>query len=155
MLSRAARDAGDAARTMANLPRRLGFRHMAGKTGLASVDDPREAAVVMMLEVARAGCEVTAEHKALMVRLIREHFALSAEDAGALLTQAAWLSRQAPAPDSTMRRMAAIVREQVGSKELQDLAEMLEDVALVEGEPREEQSGLIGVYLRAVGLRLA
>ena len=50
MISGAARGGYEAAKTVANLPRKHGFRNKARKAGLRAVTDPREAAAIMMLK---------------------------------------------------------------------------------------------------------
>ena len=53
MARRGAKVAMDAARTLTNAPRRFAFKYKAGRNGISLIEDPREAAAVMMMEVAR------------------------------------------------------------------------------------------------------
>src|SRR5690606_12995385 len=59
----AAREIGDAAQGLANLPRKMRFQSRARREGVEVIADPREAATLLMLSVARAGGEVTASQK--------------------------------------------------------------------------------------------
>ena len=77
----AAQEIKGIAETAANLPRRLAFRRRSGKSGSKLVTDPREAAVVLMLEMARASGEITREHKAEITDILVEHFDFTADDA--------------------------------------------------------------------------
>ena len=155
MLSRAARDGKDMLDTATNLPRKLSFQRKAGKGGLRLVNDPREAAAIIMLEIARAGGEVSREQKAVITARMMREFDLGVEDAEALITHAAWLTRQAPASDAVIRRMTDLILKTpgIGPKEIVDLDEMLVAVSEAEGEPSKEQLVLLQAYRDRAGVR--
>jgi uncharacterized tellurite resistance protein B-like protein len=154
MLREAGREAKKVAETAVNLPRRLKFRHRTSRTGLAVVADPREAACIMMVTVAQAAGALSDGHRAAIKANILRHFKVQDRDAEDMIEQAVWFSRSGNRPEGVMRKMAAYIRPMLREQEQADLAEMLEDVALVEGEPNDEQVFLIGIYLKAVGLNL-
>ena len=91
-----------AAETMANLPRKLKFRNLARKNGLQVVEDPREAAAIMMLEVAQARGALTERQEAVIRAEMIQHFEFSEADAEGLIKQAGWLARDAGAPHAVM-----------------------------------------------------
>ncbi|WP_084420619.1 TerB family tellurite resistance protein [Henriciella litoralis] len=150
MLSGAARHGLDAAKGAANLPRKLSFQHKARKGGLSVVSDPREAATVMMLEIARARGAVTAAQENAIIQEIRSHFGFDEAAATELIAQAGWLSRQAPAPHAVMARMSDVVLNtpDMTMKDFDDLASMLENVAVADGNVSTIERDLIQVWRR-------
>lgn len=152
--ARAARDARELAKTATNLPRRLSFQYKASKGGLKLVEDPREAAAIIMLEIARAAGEVSAEHKQVMHESMRTEFEVSEEDATALVTHAAWLTRNAPAPHAVISRMADKILNTpgIGPKQIVDLDGILVAVSEAEGTPKPDQLALLQTFRDKVGL---
>jgi uncharacterized tellurite resistance protein B-like protein len=154
MISGAARGGYEAAKTVANMPRKYGFQRRAGKTGLRSVNDPREAAAIMMLEIARTRGTVSATQEAAIRAEMMEHFDFTDEEAQDWLTQAGWRSREAPAPHAVMARMSDVVVKSpgMGPKEFDDLCAMLENVAVADGNVTVEERDLIQIWRRKSGL---
>ena len=154
MISGAARGGYDAAKTIANLPRKHGFRHRTGKTGLKAVTDPREAAAIMMLEIARTRGTVSDTQEAAIRTEMVEHFGFSEAEAKDWLIEAGWRSREAPAPHAVMARMSdVIVRTPgMGPKEFDDLCAMLENIAVADGKVSAEERDLIQIWRRKAGL---
>lgn len=155
MLGRAARDGADMAKAAANMPRKLRFQHKAGKGGLKLVNDPREAAAVIMLEIARASGEVSREHKEIMAARMADEFDMDPDEAEALVTHAAWLTREAPAPHVVVARMTDLLLKTpgIGPKEIVDLDDILVAVSEAEGQPSPEQLGLLQAYRNKAGVR--
>ncbi len=154
MIGSAARDVAQGAKTVANMPRRLGFRHKANRGALDVSDDPREAAMAIMLEVAKAAEAPGEAETSLMVDRARRTFSVTEAEAEEYLHRADWFVRQARTPDLLIRKMGGVLRGTVGPEQHTDVAEILEDLALINGQPTQEQTRLIGVYLRAVGIRV-
>ncbi|MEQ9315618.1 MAG: TerB family tellurite resistance protein [Henriciella sp.] len=154
MISGAARDGYDAAKGVANLPRKLTFQHKARKGGLDVVKDPREAAAVMMLEIARTRGAVNEMQEAAIRAEMIEHFEFTDAQADDMLTQAGWLTRQAPASHVVMGRMSDVVVRSpgMGPKEFDDLASMLENVAVADGHVSNEERDLIQIWRQKAGL---
>ncbi|MEM8615612.1 MAG: hypothetical protein AAGF20_01630 [Pseudomonadota bacterium] len=156
MLRDAANDAGKVIETARNLPRKMRFRHRSGKGGLDVVEDPREAAAILMLEVAQARGTLTERQEATIRGEIMHHFDFSEEDANALMLQAGWLSRNAGAAHTVVGRMTDYVQKTagMGRKELVDLDGMLVAVSEAEGSPVEPQLDLIAIYRKKTDLRI-
>lgn len=149
-------EAGKAARTAINMPRKLAFQYKAGKGGLSLIEDPREAAAIMMMEVARArGGPLTENQTAVMDREIMHHFEFSQEDADALTAHAAWVTNSAPPPAETMRKLSRLILTSsvLGPKEIVDLDAMLVAVSEAEGLPTRDQLALLQVYRDRAGLK--
>jgi len=145
---RGAEEAGKVIEAARNLPRRMKFRSRTSKAGLDVVDDPREAATVMMLEVARATGEITSAERDVIEQQIIDHFEFSRDDTEALITQAGWLSRNAPAPHAVMERMTRVLLETpaLGRDQYRDVEGMLLAVAEADGIATPDQTMLIDVF---------
>lgn len=154
MISGAARDGYDAAKGAANLPRKLKFQHRARKSGLSVVTDPREAAAVMMMEVARTRGAISEQQDTAMRAEMTAHFGFSESEAEEMLAQAGWLSREAPAPHVVMARMSDVIIRSpgMGPKEFDDLCAMLENVAVSDGSVTTAERDLIQIWRRKAGL---
>ncbi|MEM0986426.1 MAG: TerB family tellurite resistance protein [Pseudomonadota bacterium] len=150
-----ARELGDMVQTAANLPRRLAFKRKSGKSGLKLIEDPREAAAVMMLEIARADGETSAEAKSVMHTIMQEEFEIDPADADALTTHAAFLLRNSPVPHAVMDRMARHILDApgIGPKEIVDLDGMLVAVTEADGPPSAEQLSLLQVFRNRTGVQ--
>lgn len=154
MISRAASDGYRLAKGVANRPRRIQERNGTRKQSLKAVNDPREAATVMMLEVARSAGPLTKAHENAIMIEMRVNFGLSETDAEALYAKAGQLSRQAPAPHAVIARMSEVVINSpgMGPKEFDDVCAMLENVAVADGEVTTIERDLIQIWRRKAGL---
>ncbi|KCZ92282.1 hypothetical protein [Hyphomonas johnsonii] len=151
-----ARAAADMARAAANLPHKLAFRYKAGRNGLTRIEDPREAAAIMMMEVARArGGPLTQKQSDAIDEEIMRHFGFSPSDANELTAHAAWVTNHAPLPEQTMRSLSQLILSDrnLGSKEIIDLDSMLVAVSEAEGVPTRDQLSLLQVYRDRAGLK--
>ncbi len=153
--AQAARELGNIAQTAANLPRRLAFKRKTGQSGLKLIDDPREAAAVLMLEIARADGEMSADARAVMLQIMQEEFEIEAADADALISHAQFLLRNAPVPHAVVDRMARFVLDApgIGPKEIVDLDGMLVAVSEADGPPSAEQLSVLQVFRNRTGVQ--
>lgn len=156
VLREVAKDGRKIAETVGNLPRKMRFKQKTGKTGLSAVDDPREAATILMLEIAQARGTLTEKQEASVRGEIMHHFEFNEDDASALITQAGWLSRNGGASHVVMSKMTDFVRKSPGmtNKELVDLDGMLVTVSEAEGDPTQSQLDLLTIYREKTGLRV-
>ena len=148
----AVQDLGDLAKQAANLPRKLRFQRLAGKTGLLAIDDAREAAAILLMEMARSGGEVSSTQKQVMAEQIASNLGLSVDDAEAMVVHAGWVLRDSPLSDAVIRRMCPILIKQVGETEIRGLDQMLLAVARAEGEPTGDQMELLRAFRARVGM---
>lgn len=151
--SHAAKEVYEFGKGAANLPRRLAFRRKSGKRGSELVDDAREAATILMLEMARASGEVSREQKDVIEGILISEFDFNAENAEELLTQAAWVSGPEAGTDGLMRRMVKVIVKQVTDKEIVDLDEMLIRVSESEGQPKPEQLQVLQAFRSLTGVQ--
>ncbi|RAN35612.1 hypothetical protein HY3_07270 [Hyphomonas pacifica] len=157
MARQGARGALDAARTVANAPRRFAFRYKAGQNGISLITDPREAAAIMMMEVARArGGPLTEAQARTLKEEIMQHFNFTLAEAEELSAHAAWVTNTAPDPRQTMRRLSHLIvsAPQLGPKEIVDLDAMLVSVSEAEGVPTREQLAVLQVFRDKAGLKI-
>jgi len=148
--------AADIARTGANAPPRPAFRYKAGKGGLDLIDDPREAAAIMMMQVALArGGPLTPLQGDIIEAEMRELFQYLPGEAEELAAHAAWVSQSCPLPAVTMTQLSRLIvgGSQLGPKEVIDLDAMLVAVSEAEGVPTRAQLALLQVYRDAAGLK--
>jgi len=156
MAREGAQEAAKLAQTVINLPRKFAFRYKAGRGGLALIEDPREAAAIMMMEMARArGGALTERQTSVMDDEIMRHFEFSQAEADELTTHAAWVTNTAPPPVETMRRLSQLILNSpaLGPKEIVDLDAMLVAVSEAEGQPTRDQLALLQVYRDKAGLK--
>ncbi|MEL7111869.1 MAG: hypothetical protein AAFZ74_04105 [Pseudomonadota bacterium] len=155
-LQEVAKDGRKIAETVSNLPRKMRFKNKSGKGGLAVVDDPREAATILMLEIAQARGTLTERQEAAVRGEIMHHFEFDESDADALVGQAGWLSRNGGASHVVVSKMTDFIKKTPGmtSKELVDLDGMLVTISEAEGNPTESQLDLLTIYRDKTGLRV-
>lgn len=151
--ARGAQELGELAGEAANLPRKMRFQHKARKKALEVIDDPREAAAVLMLGVARGQGEITVEQKRAISAQIQQNFELDAESADELLARAGWISSDIKDPQTLVRKMIDFIRIRLGEAELRQLDQMLREIANIDGEPHPAQLEFIAACRSRSGLR--
>ncbi len=156
MLSGAAREGIKAAEALVNLPRKMRFRCMTRKGGLAVVEDPREAAAILMLEIAQARGPLTERQVAAIRAEIMQHFEFDEADAQSLITQAGWLGRDAGGAHNAMSKMTEYVMRSpgMGAEQLVALDGMLVYISEAEGSPTADQLDLLAVFRNKAGLQV-
>ena len=152
MAMRGAEIVKDAAETAVNLPRKMRFRAKANRQRLSSVEDPREAAAVLLLGMARAGGEVTTQHKQTIRTEMERVFEVNAATSEELLSRAAWFSANVADPGDLVPRMTDFLARRVGPEEMQTTSTMLSAIASVEGEAAHDQSLYLHRFRQRAGL---
>lgn len=148
--------ATDIAKTVASAPRRLAFKYRMGKGGLDLIDDPREAAAIMLIQVALArGGPLTPLQSDVIEAEMCEHFQYLPSEAENLAAHAAWVSQSCPPATVTMTQLSKLIvnAPQLGPKEVIDLDAMLVAVSEAEGVPTRAQLALLQVYRDLAGLK--
>lgn len=143
---------GNSADAPESLQGKPAFRRKAGKPGAKLVTDPREAAIILMLEVARADGEISLSHQSRICSLIVENFQFSPEDAEGVLAQAAWVSAGQAGTEALIRRMTMLVINTVSRKDVVDLDGMLVDVSEAEGLPDPHQMAVLQIFRSIAGV---
>jgi hypothetical protein len=148
--------ATDVAKTVANAPRRFAFKYKMGKGGLDLIDDPREAASIMLMLVALGrGAQLSDRQSDIIETEIRDHFRVTALEAEELAAHASWVAKSCPPAEAAMRTLShkIVAAPQLGPKEVVDLDAMLVAVSEAEGLPTRGQLGLLQVYRDVAGLK--
>ena len=120
---------------------------------LRAVDDPRDAATVLMLLIARANGDPTRERIALIEDKLRTVFGFERE-LTERMTQARFIARQTASFEDAAAVFAEMFRKRLTSEERQELVEMLEEVARNE-LPYERQIEAITAFRPKIGLAAA
>lgn len=142
----------DVAETAVNLPRKMRFQSKANRKRLSSVEDPREAAAILLLGMARAGGEVTSEQKKAIREEMERVFQVNAATSEELLARASWYSSTVAAPDDLIPRMTDFVGKTAGPEALTGLDIMLNAIGEIEGELSRDQKAYLRRYRQRAGL---
>jgi uncharacterized tellurite resistance protein B-like protein len=111
--------------------KKLAAREASRLAPLRAVDDPRDAAAVLMLLVARAHGDPTREQIAAIENKLRTVFGFERE-LTERMTQARFIARQAESFEQAAGVFADLFKRQLTGDERQHLIEMLEEVARTE-----------------------
>lgn len=156
MARRGLDELAEVAKTVANAPRRLAFKWRAGKGGIELIEDPREAAAIMMMMMALArGGPLSPQQADVIEDEIRAHFSFSESEAEDLAAHAAWVAGSQLPGEEQMRRLSRLVvnAPQLSPKEVVDLDTMLVAVSEAEGLPTRAQMALLQIYRDMAGLK--
>lgn len=151
-----ARDAGKAANRVRQMPRKFAFLSRSSKAGLKAVDDPMEAASILMVLMAggHGGQTMNSDLVHLMEAQACTTFELDKADSKDLMTHAIWMVKDVDLVSGVVLRMTQVVKQSpgVGPAELVDLYEILEAISLANGAPSLEQKRILDLYRGKVGL---
>ena len=130
--------------------KRLKSREAERIAPLRAVDDPRDAALILMLLMARIGHDPTREHVAAIEATARSVFEFDRDLTGRM-TQARFIASRADSFDHAAGLFADLLRTRLTVDERLHLIDMLGGVARIEG-PSEAQSDAIDSVKRRIGL---
>ena len=144
MISRNAPDAVDSARTLANLPRRLRWQARQRKLSVRALEDPREAAVVALITVARSSGDMSSAQKDQILDFATREFSLSRSDAQDMMTLCLFMLRDTLDPMAEMRHILQPLQAQVAPDERSRLIDAAVAVANADGgEPGDATMALV------------
>jgi uncharacterized tellurite resistance protein B-like protein len=130
--------------------RRQAAREAARLAPLRAIDDPRDAAAILMLLVARADGDPTREQIAAVENILRSIFGFERE-LTERMTQARFIAKQTDSFEQAAAVFAGLFKQRLTSDERQQLVDMLEEVARHEG-PTEIQMQAISAFRPMIGL---
>jgi uncharacterized tellurite resistance protein B-like protein len=130
--------------------RRREAREASRLAPLRAVDDPRDAAAILMLMVARAHGDPTREQIAIIENKLRTVFGLEHE-LTERMTQARFLAREIDGFEQAAGVFAGLFNGKLTSDERRQLVGMLEEVARTE-EPSDTQIETIAAFKPMIGL---
>jgi len=128
-----------------NLPRQRRFKKAHNKNGFDLIETPIEAATVLMIMIARAGSSRRIDDSArdvIEAQLIA-NMHLSADDADGTIRQIDSLTHDIVLPESSITPMNKILREFISRDDARDLADMLKQVAMSEGNMDQNQENFL------------
>lgn len=127
---RTAREIGEAVGDAGKAIRKARWKHKSRhKDPLYALDDPREAATILMLAVGRADGPLSdGARDAILARMTGE-LQMSQAEASDMLSYLAWATQDITDYHSKMRRIVAPILNSCNAEECGDLIRMLETVA--------------------------
>jgi hypothetical protein len=121
---------------------------------LRAIDDPRDAATILMLLIAR-GRDPTAQQIAAIEETMRRVFHFD-QDLNERLTQARFIAGRAQSFEQATGIFSDLFKKQLTPEERRELLGMVETIALIDGPgPSPIQTGQLDVLKRRVGLAVA
>ena len=132
IFSRISRNAGDVvddARGLANLPRKLKWQARQRKASIRALEDPREAAVVLLLGVARTSGDISSAQKAVIAAFAESEFGITRNEARDLILLAHFMLRDVFDFDNELRNVLAPIETHTGPNERHRLIEAARAVA--------------------------
>jgi len=117
-------------------------RERAASAPLRAIEDPREAALVLLTKLAMLRGEITAEQNVLLSRYVTERFGFDGKPEHRT-TLAAFAARSARDADSVVADLTPILHVSLETEALDDLFRMMQEVAALHGGPTEAQERMI------------
>ena len=105
---------------------------------IKSINDPREAATVLLFLVARQKGDYSAAQLAAIEQEMRGTMAIEG-DLAPFLSYAHWACTQTPGATVAIQDVAPLFNERLTADERDDLFAMVERIANVDGPPNEDQ----------------
>ena len=133
--------------------RRAAARERERTACLRAVDDPREAATILMLLMARVGGDPTKEHVTVIERLIRVTFGFERE-LTERMTAARFMASRAEGFEQAAGLFSDLFNARLTTGERQELLGMLEEIAAVDG-PSTAHNEAVELIKRRIGLASA
>ena len=152
--SRGAREISSMASGLKNMPRRRKFKKEASRSALELIDNPVEAATIVMIAVARSGGDkrVSDIEAKKIIRLLVGNMELAADYAEDLLIQMKAVTGQIVLQDTLMFAMIDVLRGKINNDEASGLADMMSEVARCDGDVSLDQSEIIRRFKERMGV---
>lgn len=147
--ARGAQDLADLAGEAANLPRKMRFKSKTGKKAVDVLEDPREAAAVVLAGYMLEAGDVPSDQREQLAAMLGERFEVSRNTGEEMVAQAFWIHADIANPDSVINKMIDLIGKTAGADALRDLAGMLEAVAPAESQGASQKSYLMKVRNRS------
>lgn len=157
--ARSAKDIADMASTLKNMKRPNQFKFRSPKREISEIDDPMDAAVILMICVARLSNfgqigqdQISDPARTKITELLGQYMQITKTEAQMLLEQMLWTTKTMEKPDTALGEMTKIIATQIDHKDAQDLSTMLQAVSLANGHQGEEQENFISRFEGRMGL---
>lgn len=119
---------------------------------IKDIADPRLAATVMMMMVAKSDGDVTERQRDAIWEHMQSGLGLEPQAASEMLAEARWLTNAYTDVATILRRAASPIEANCTAAERQELIDMLVAVASVEGAVSDLQTNAINGLRRQLGL---
>jgi len=106
--------------------------------------DPRKAAIVLMLETAKADGEMTQTQRSKVLHLSAHYFEINRNNASDMIASASFITRSLTDIHNVIGRVVRPLQENLSPKERRDCIKMMYEVANADGNPSPNQIQLIG-----------
>lgn len=157
--ARSAKDIADVASSFRNMPRRNRFKNRASKRDVELIDDPIDAATVLMVCVARLSDHAQAHDGLLseaaqsrILSVLAKYMELSQREADELLTQMLWTTKNFVQADTALVPMTNILAKGINHADAEDLSDMLRKISHADNAPNIEQKNFIERFRDRIGL---
>ena len=154
MASRGAREISNLAHDVKNMPRRRKFQKSASKEAIDLIDDPIDAAIVLMICVARSdgNARVSDIEKKKITQLLMQNMELTEDYADDSLIQLMAMTSQIILQDTLLFAMIDVLRGKINNDEASGLVDMMSEVAQCDGDISQDQSELIRRFKERMGI---
>lgn len=131
----ASRNIGEAALDARGLFKRWSWQRKFAKSNLELVQDPREAAVTMMVALAQSDGAITERERRAILMQIVKRFGATGVQAEAMMAHGRWFARDAADVSRCVQKLTPLVKRSCTPEQIEDILIMVEDVAAAEGVP--------------------
>ena len=146
----AAREGGEAIRDVKGMVRNARWSRKIDARLIESLQDPREAAAILLFQIAAYDGAVTERRRSAMVGEMRCAFSVDAEDAEGLFAFARMAAGQINDAGNSLRKIARPILSACNEAEKRDLVDMLLRIAEVEGPVSDVQHRLVAEARRVL-----
>ena len=150
MAAEAAKGLAETASDARGLFRRWRWRRQLARNPLDLIEDPREAAVAMMVALAQSDGAMTDRERHIILAELGTRIGATARQAEELLAHGRWLTRDVQDIDYCLDKLAPLIKRQCSPEQSRDVVEMLYAVASVEGHPGEIEGAAVARVQRAL-----
>jgi len=150
MATEAAKGLAETASDARGLVRRWRWQRKLARNPLDLIQDPREAAVAMMVAVAQSDGAMTDRERQVIVTELVARIGATERQAEELLAHGRWLTRDVHDIDYCFDKLAPLIKRQCSPEQHHDVLEMLHSVASVEGRPGEIEGAALARVARAL-----
>src|SRR5215510_5026399 len=150
MAAEAAKGLAETANDARGLFRRWRWQRKFAKNPLDLIEDPREAAVAMMVAVAQSDGAMTDRERQVILGELGTRIGATERQAEELLAHGRWLTREVQDIDYCLDKLAPLIQRQCSPEQQRDVVDMLDSVASVEGRPGEIEGAALARVQRAL-----
>jgi len=150
MAAEAAKGLAETANDARGLFRRWRWQRKFAGNPLDLVEDPREAAVAMMVAVAQSDGAMTDRERQIIKAELVARIGATERQAEELLAHGRWLTRDVRDIDYCLDKLAPLIKRQCSPDQSRDVLAMLSSVANAEGDPGEIEGAALARVSRAL-----